>query len=142
VFDRSKTLTELEGDNWGEADYPSNLVVTCHRMRHKPVETLTDGEVRIAIGQQFSLPILVPLALERLEVNPLLEADFHEGDLIKSVLMVKPDFWMTHPVLWQRVDEIAQIVWSKVDAMCDSWHETIEPDLRLTYSTFVERKPV
>jgi len=141
VFDRTKSLTELEGDDWGKPDYSSNLVITCHEMRYKPLRELSDGEVRMAIGQQFSLPILVPLALERLEQSPLLEADFYEGDLFKFVLMVKPEFWTEHPNLWQRANDIAEIVWSKVDELYDSWHETIEPDMRQTYAIFLQRRP-
>jgi hypothetical protein len=84
---------------------------------------------------------LVPLALERLDLNPLLEASFYEGDLLKSVLMVKPEFWNEHPDLWRGADQIAQAAWLKVVEQDDSWHETIEPDLRQTYIKFLESKP-
>jgi len=139
--DWTKTLTELEGQDWGEPDYPSHLVVTCHQMRNKPIGELTDGEIRMAIGQQFSLPILVPLALERLEQNPLLEADFYEGDLWKFVLMAKPDFWNEHPDLWQHASRISERAWVEAEATDESWQQNIEPDLKETYAAFLLRKP-
>ena len=135
------TLTELEGLDWGEPDYPSHLVVTCHEMRHKPIRELTDGEIRMAIGQQFSLPTLVPLALERLEPNPLLEADFDEGDLWKVVLLAKPDFWTEHVDLWQQANRMSQRAWVETAAMDESWQQTIAPDLKEAYDIFLLRKP-
>ncbi len=30
-------LDEIEGVDWGEPEYDSNLVVTCHKLRKKPV---------------------------------------------------------------------------------------------------------
>jgi hypothetical protein len=141
VLDRSKTLTELESDDWGEPGYASHLVITCHEMRHKPIADLTHGEVRMAIGQQFSLPILIPLAMERLAEDPLLEADFFEGDLLKFVFMVEPEFWTDHPDLWKQTDDLATAAFSAALQMDDAWHETIEPDFKTAYATFLERKP-
>lgn len=66
---------------------------------------------------------------------------FCEGDLLKFVLMVKQEFWTVHPDFWERTNQIAQGLWSKVGDMYDSWHETIEPDVRQTYAIFLERKP-
>ena len=48
-------------------------------MRYKPVGDLTVEELRMAIGQQCSLPILVPLAIERLRIDPWAEGDFYLG---------------------------------------------------------------
>jgi hypothetical protein len=38
MTDASKSLQELEGTDWGEPDYPSHLVKTCHRLRRKPLQ--------------------------------------------------------------------------------------------------------
>lgn len=141
MIDRRKSLSELENDDWGEPDYPSNLVVSCHAMRYKPVAELTDGELRIAIGQQFSLPILVPLALERLETDPMLEADFYQGDLFKFVLSAKSDFWSEHPDLWHRTHSVAEVAWTQAASMDSGWMKTIEPDLRRSFALFLEHQP-
>lgn len=92
-FDRSKTLQELEHSDWGEPTYPSGLVETCHRLRRKPLSEFTDADLRILIGQQISLPYLLPLAVERLDADPLLEAFYYSGDLLAAVLSVKPEYW-------------------------------------------------
>jgi hypothetical protein len=95
----------------------------------------------MAIGQQVSLRILVPFALERLEPNPLLEADFYEGDLWKVVLLAKPDFWTEHVDLWQQANRMSQRAWVETAAMDESWQQTIAPDLKAAYDIFLLRKP-
>ncbi len=101
-------------------------------MRYKPVGELTDGEIRTAMGQQFSLAILVPMALDRLRQNPLLEADLFEGDLLKSVLSVKPAFWLQQPGLWHEANEIALAALALAVDFDDAWHEHVKPDLQST----------
>lgn len=39
-FDINKTLQELEGEDWGAPTYPSNLVITVHSLREKPIKFL------------------------------------------------------------------------------------------------------
>ena len=68
---RSKTLQELENSDWGAPNYDSYLVSSVHRLRRKPLVEFTIEDLRILIGQNVGLPYLLPLALERLEENPL-----------------------------------------------------------------------
>ncbi len=60
--DHERRLQELEASDWGEPEYGSHLVTTCHRLRRTPVRDFTVGELRIMIGQGIGLPWLVPLA--------------------------------------------------------------------------------
>lgn len=106
--DLRKSLTELEDSDWGEPGFPSNLVVSCHRMRYKPIGDLTNSELRMAIGQRFSLPVLIPITLERLKADPLVEADFYEGDLLNAILAVKADFWASPPIFGDKRSKSAR----------------------------------
>jgi hypothetical protein len=96
TFDRRKSLQELESDDWGEPEYHSYLVQTCHRLRRVPLADFTAGDLRIMIGQKISLLFLVPLALEKLEEDPLVEANIYPGDLLNVVLDVPETFWSIH----------------------------------------------
>jgi hypothetical protein len=49
------------------------------------------------IGQQISLPILVPMAIEHLEVEPLAEGRYYPGDLLAMVLKIDETYWANHP---------------------------------------------
>ena len=53
------------------------------------------------IGQSIGLEFLVPLALEILERNPLIDAEFYPGDLLSHTLGQDNDFWHRHTE-WER----------------------------------------
>jgi hypothetical protein len=95
-IDFSKSLQDLDGQDWGEPTYPSNLVVECHRLRRVPISELSGGDLRMLIGQQIGLEFLVPRALELLADDPLVEGDYYAGDLLQMLLMVPADFWAAH----------------------------------------------
>ena len=105
------SLQELEGQDWGEASFPSYLVRTCHALHRKPLRDFTVEDLRIMIGQNFSLEYLIPLALEHLQREPLAEGDFYPGDLLGCVLgRVEPEFWQKRPDLRQAVEEIVALI--------------------------------
>jgi hypothetical protein len=131
VFDRSKTLEQLDGERWGKPAFPSHVVTEVHRLRLVPLEAFTTENLRIMIGQQLGLQYLLPLAIERLEGDPWISGDFFKGDLLKAVLSVKPTFWATRPDL---VDHLQMILsdlqidaelfraelWPSWNRLCDS----------------------
>lgn len=81
---RQMTIEKLEGVVWSEPTYDSQLVVRCHELRKIPLNEFSTGDLRIMIGQQIGLPYLIPLAIEELSKNLLVEGDFYEGDLLKT----------------------------------------------------------
>lgn len=105
-FDGGKSLQELERDDWGEPTYHSSLVTTCHRLRRKPLNQFTVEDLRIMIGQQISLPILVPIAVDCLEAEPLAEGRYYPGDLLAVVLNINETYWANHPDSLQRVRRV------------------------------------
>jgi len=62
------------------------------------------------IGQRIGLPFLIPLALERLEQEPLAEGDLYHGDLLQAVLRTDESFWANHPASLQRVRKVVSRV--------------------------------
>jgi hypothetical protein len=108
--ERNRSLQELDGQDWGEATFPSYLVRTCHALRRKPLRDFTVEDLRIMIGQNISLEYLVPLAIERLQHDPFAAGDFYPGDLLGSVLKVKFSFWKQRPDLRQAVEAIVALI--------------------------------
>jgi hypothetical protein len=104
--DLKKSLQELEGQDWGEPNYDSHLVRTCHSLRRIPIDEFTVEDLRIMIGQGISLPILVPLAIEQLEREPLAAGDSFEGDLFAAVANVEKGFWINRIDLFDRVRRV------------------------------------
>jgi hypothetical protein len=105
-FDRTKTLQELENVDWGVARCGSNLMTTCYELRQKPLEEFSVEDLRIMIGQKVGLRFLIPLAIEHLSVDPLVEGDFGRGDLMQNVLRVPSEFWNDNSQFWWAVHEI------------------------------------
>jgi len=104
-----KTLEDLEGVVWGDPEYLSSLVATCHRLRKKPVEEFTTEDLRIMIGQGIGLSFLLPRALDLLEGDPLTAGEYFPGDLLLSVILQKP-FLSSRPELLERATGIVQTV--------------------------------
>jgi CDI immunity proteins len=101
------SLEAIENDRWGDApEDATTLVKTVHELRRKPIGDLTPGDLRVLIGQGVGLKVLVPRAIELLADNPLLEADFHPGDLLAAVLRVPAQYWSKHPDQLARLDHI------------------------------------
>jgi hypothetical protein len=105
---RGKNLDELEGVVWGEPNFDSYLVVTCHRLRLKPIDEFTVEDLRIMILQKISLHYLMPLAIEKLEREPLSEGNCYPGDLLNSVIDSKSEWLISHPQWLDPVVEIAK----------------------------------
>ncbi|RYM32155.1 hypothetical protein ERX46_15855 [Brumimicrobium glaciale] len=99
----TKSLEALEKDYWGAPDSDSHLVKTCHQLRKKQLKDFETEDLRIMIGQNIGLPYLIPLAIEALQENILIEGDFYEGDLLKSVLTSDVDYWKDHNDKWIQV---------------------------------------
>ena len=70
----------------------------------------TVEDLRIVIGQKFSLEYLVPLALEQLAANPFVSGDYFDGDLLLSVAQIPQAFWDEHPNLYAKWQPLAPYV--------------------------------
>lgn len=103
-----KTLEQLENEIWEDTDHPSSLVATIHRLRKKPLKDFSTGDMRIMIGQQFSLDYIMPLAIQQLRKNILAEGDFYPGDLLKAVLDVNQSFWLNHKQYWEIIKKMVE----------------------------------
>ena len=101
-----KTLDELEGESTDNFEYDSYVVKNCQRLRRVPLQQFTIEDLRLMVGQGFSLEYLVPIALKHLETFPFVEGDFYTGDLLDSVLGISGKFWLEHPALQQKMNLI------------------------------------
>jgi len=109
---REQSLEQIENHAWGGASADaSRLVDTVHRLRRKPVGALDVEDLRVLIGQQVGVAVLVPLALEVLERDPLAEGDYYPGDLLSAVLRGVPaEYWAGHPAERERLAGVVRSV--------------------------------
>ena len=88
------TIEQLESDDWGDPE-PDNMFVVrrCVELRRKPLAQFTVEDLRIVLGQQTAVTILLPLALDVLAETPLAEGDLYPGDLLCAVLRLPASAW-------------------------------------------------
>jgi hypothetical protein len=75
----------------------SYLARTALQLRREPVGALTPEDLRLLIGQQISVNVLVPCALALLATDPMTEGDFGPGDLLAAVMKLPAEYWAAHP---------------------------------------------
>ena len=104
---RSLSLDKLEGIT-SPSPQPgdTSLVTRCLRLRKVPIGDFTPGDLRLMIGQREGLMFLVPLAVEQLRADPLVDASYYPGDLLCAVLGVGREFWHRHAEQMASVAEI------------------------------------
>ena len=86
-IDLNQTLLEIERDRWSDpAEIWTPLTQRIHDLARMPLREFTVEDLRLLIGQQRALDILLPLALEELEKDPFAEGDMYVGDLLVTVL--------------------------------------------------------
>ncbi|RSM41901.1 hypothetical protein DMA12_23460 [Amycolatopsis balhimycina DSM 5908] len=109
--DESLTLEQIEDHRWGNppAD-ATRLIKTVYELRHKPISAMDIEDLRLLLLQQESLDVLVPVALNHLEQNPLAEGDFYPGDLLTAVLKSPHAYWQQHPDQYRRASAVITAV--------------------------------
>ncbi|MDT7724985.1 MAG: hypothetical protein QOI21_1561 [Actinomycetota bacterium] len=105
------SLEQIEDSYWGEpAADATRLVQTAHQIRRKPIGTLSVEDLRLLLGQQIGVAVLIPLALGELERVPLAEGDFYPGDLLATVLRLPHTYWQGHSAQRECLERIVQEV--------------------------------
>jgi hypothetical protein len=106
-IDRSKSLQELEGADWGDPTTAETPIIgRVLALRRKPLEDLSNGEVRLAVDQKVGFPFILELAIERLEPNPLVEGDYYPGDVLAELVRLDQREWAGRDDLRARLAEL------------------------------------
>lgn len=90
----SKSIEQLENDYWKKpSEFPTNLVKKCFEYRKIKVSELTIAQIRLLISQKIGFEHIIPIALDKLEQNVLIEGELYEGDVLESVSKIPMKFW-------------------------------------------------
>lgn len=71
----------------------------------RPIAEASLGEVLRALVHGWCLGAVVPIALARVERDPLTNAGCFDGDLMRGLMEVPGAFWGRHPRLYDRYRE-------------------------------------
>ena len=92
------TIEQLERDVWPDSGPDdTSLIRRCTELRRKPVAEFTVEDLRIMLGQQIGVSVLLPLAVQVLLRDPLAEGDYYPGDLLRNVLRLPDSEWSRSP---------------------------------------------
>lgn len=92
----NKSISQLLKQEWVDSPpTPDDSFIkrNLFRLYHKKLNELDIEDLRFLINQEILLEILIPIALEQLQLNVLAEGDFYKGDLLNAVLSVTNAFW-------------------------------------------------
>ena len=104
---RHKSIENLEKQDFGNPnDAPTNMVKRCLELCKVPLDRFSVEDLRLMIGQDFSLRYLIPVAIEHLKRDIFVEGDLFPGDLLKNVLSVDTNFWINNRHLWTEVNDL------------------------------------
>ena len=119
----ANTIEEHEQVFWGEPPQSATkLMARVYELRKKTINQFEIEDLRLLINQDEALDLLIPIALEKLKENLFAEGDLYRGDLLRSVLTSKRDFWNRDPSLKMELISIyeAQIGFDWGDEISES----------------------
>lgn len=105
-FDTKMTLSQLEGKQINNQKFESGLIQKCYKLYDKPLANYTVEDMRLMIGQDIGLKYLIPMAIEELELNPMVSGDSYAGDLLHSVINSDPEFWKENEAAKNKIEDI------------------------------------
>ena len=81
----SQSIEELENLKWETPlEYQSSTIENCHLLRKKPINKLSDEELRLSLSQEVGIKFTIPIILTKLLKNKFIECDFYPGDLLQA----------------------------------------------------------
>jgi hypothetical protein len=116
---RTMSLSQLLEQSWNEDDLDTQIVYQIQRLWGLPLKDYAPSDIREIIEHKIGIRYLVPLAIELLCEEPLLESEFYPGDLLRSVLRVRTEYWLQHTFYKDKLVVIANRALAEMDRIQD-----------------------
>lgn len=115
------SVNDLLGLRPAEGPFPTSLVVRCEAALSAPLKDLDAGQICLLINQDAGREYVLPLAIDILRENPLVEASNYRGDLLAACLRLDPAFWADHRDMWVDLFQILEELKSTIDDLKPDW---------------------
>lgn len=83
-IDATRSLTDIEGIDYGNAEAWGD-VPDMHALRYVPLSHFTPADIDLMLVHHESIGLMMPMARQTLEINPLVAAQNFEGDLLLTL---------------------------------------------------------
>jgi len=122
----SLSLEQLTGVVEGDPrDAPTPMVAAIYRSWRKPLDQLTDEEIRRLVVQLYGFPYLLDLVMPKLEADPLYEGSYYPGDVLSPLLRAGPDIWLLRPEYQDRLRSLYERALSRPSDENDAFRESL-----------------
>jgi len=108
-FDGTKSLKELEGEDWGEVSPDlgrPGLERRVYRLVCTPLCEFSVDDLGFFLRQGLNLDYITPLAIDALEQDPWTPRGSVPGMLLRYTLAYMDDFWCERPDLWRALGPV------------------------------------
>ncbi len=140
TIDTSKSLAELSGVDWGPPPAAGSLLLReRHELRRRPIAHFTHAELIrfLEMGFEGDSEILIPVAMERLRLNPTADGGAGEGELLCAVLRHRGYPWRIRPEFVQEVRELKDRALNEIAQTTDRFERmSAERDVYKCYVGF------
>jgi hypothetical protein len=98
----NKSISELGNWKWKDEiptrETHSGTECRFYELHKIPLLKLDLSDIRFLIGQNSGLEYLVPDAIDKLKENIFIEAEYYQGDLFCSLLLInnESNYWNSH----------------------------------------------
>ena len=107
-----------------ELESLSGLQRSAYRIVYEtPLDELDPSDVRILCSQNLYVDVAVPKAIDLLEADPFIEADYYSGDLMIAVLKVHVDYWQQNLDMLERLSSVYRLFKLDQDSLLDYEHK-------------------
>src|SRR5687768_1928222 len=106
MLDRTLSINEIKGWTAPRSELRSSLVERHEAALATPLSELRPSQIAMLIRQRTELELVLPLALDILAEQPLIDGELYCGDLLNAVLGLPPEFWRDHSSAWYEVNAI------------------------------------
>lgn len=112
----SLTLEQLTGRRAGNADdAPTNMVRTIIGAYTKPLNKLSDWEIRLLVSQHDGYPYVLDLVWPKLEADPLFDGGMYPGDVLSTLVRAGEDMWADRPEYRARLSALCDQAMKRPD---------------------------
>lgn len=110
----NKSLLELGEWSWlrqpSDDDLQSDrLTMELDCLSKKKLCDYSNSDIYLAVSQEKGLRFTLPLAIRLIEDDILIECEFYEGDLLKAVLQVSPEYYQNNATDFIKVVSIVSL---------------------------------
>ena len=114
-IDETVTPSDITGIEIGPMELESSLIVYCRKYSKTPIEEISGEGLRILLGQNLHLEVIVPATLCLLERNPFESCDFEDGVLMRTLfLRVENNYWKKNPSHYQIALDVFRVASAKL----------------------------